>query len=86
MKEVTCSAAYEWTEGLPGTSKPVEPRRHVVVMDCGVKRNILRHLVSSGNRVTVVPAHTPADADPRALSPTASSSPTGPATLSPYHM
>jgi carbamoyl-phosphate synthase small subunit len=56
VKEVTCSAAYPWTEGLPGAA-PVEPRRRVVVMDCGVKRNILRHLVSSGNRVTVVPAH-----------------------------
>jgi carbamoyl-phosphate synthase small subunit len=60
VKEVTCAAAYPWTEGLPGM-KPVGPRRHVVVMDCGVKRNILRHLVSSGNRVTVVPAHATAD-------------------------
>jgi carbamoyl-phosphate synthase small subunit len=56
VKEVTCRAAYEWTEGLPGAPLS-EPRRHVVVMDCGVKRNILRHLVSAGNRVTVVPAH-----------------------------
>ena len=56
VKEVTCPAAYEWHEGLPG-AQPVEARRRVVVMDCGVKRNILRHLVSSGNRVTVVPAH-----------------------------
>jgi carbamoyl-phosphate synthase small subunit len=31
-------------------------------MDCGVKRNILRHLVSLGNRVTVVPARTEASA------------------------
>jgi carbamoyl-phosphate synthase small subunit len=60
VKEVTCSAVYPWTEGLPGM-EPVEPRRHVVVMDCGVKRNILRHLVSSGNRVTVVPAYAPAE-------------------------
>jgi carbamoyl-phosphate synthase small subunit len=56
VKEVTCSAAYEWTEGVPGMPE-VEPHRRIVVLDCGVKRNILRHLVSSGNRVTVVPAH-----------------------------
>jgi len=70
VREVTCPAAYEWSEGLPGSASvgsaapPVAapaPLRHVVVMDCGVKRNILRHLVSSGNRVTVVPAHMPAD-------------------------
>ena len=60
VKEVTCSSVYQWTEGLPGTT-PAEPRRHVVVVDCGVKRNILRHLVSSGNRVTVVPAHATAE-------------------------
>jgi len=67
VKEVTCNMAYEWTEGLPGL-RPVEPRRRVVVMDCGVKRNILRHLVSTGNRVTVVPAHT-RPAEILALSP-----------------
>lgn len=60
VKEVTCSEPYPWTEGLPG-APPVEACRHVVVIDCGVKRNILRHLVSSGNRVTVVPAGTTAD-------------------------
>jgi carbamoyl-phosphate synthase small subunit len=61
VKEVTCGGAYEWTEGLPGRSVEAA-RRHVVVLDCGVKRNILRHLVSAGNRVTVVPAGTGADA------------------------
>jgi carbamoyl-phosphate synthase small subunit len=75
VSEVTCPTAYEWTEGLPGAAAPgaaptprhappVPPAtpRHVVVLDCGVKRNILRHLVSSGNRVTVVPARTDAAA------------------------
>jgi carbamoyl-phosphate synthase small subunit len=33
---------------------------HVVVLDCGVKRNILRHLVSAGCEVTVAPASVPA--------------------------
>jgi carbamoyl-phosphate synthase small subunit len=61
VREVTCASAYEWAEGLPGREIPAA-RRHVVVMDCGVKRNILRHLVSAGNRVTVVPAGVPAEA------------------------
>src|SRR5579859_6628969 len=58
---------FEWTEGLwswPGgyASAPGsgDARRHVVVVDYGVKRNILRALVSTGARVTVVPAGTPA--------------------------
>jgi carbamoyl-phosphate synthase small subunit len=59
VKEVSCSSAYEWSEGLPGAPLAA-PARHVVVLDCGVKRNILRHLVSTGNRVTVVPAGTDA--------------------------
>ena len=61
VKEVTCPRAYEWTEGLPGRPMAAA-RRHVVVIDCGVKRNILRHLVTAGNRVTVVPAGTDAEA------------------------
>lgn len=36
-------------------------RFHVVAYDFGMKRNILRRLVHSGCRVTVVPAGTPAD-------------------------
>jgi len=61
VREVTCDLPYAWSEGLPGASA-VAATRHVVVLDCGVKRNILRHLVSSGNRVTVVPASTTAAA------------------------
>lgn len=57
VKEVTCSEPYEWTEGedLP------EDAPHVVVYDFGAKLNILRCLHDVGCRVTVVPAHTPAD-------------------------
>ncbi|MDB5483560.1 MAG: carA [Caulobacteraceae bacterium] len=57
---------FEWTEGLwswpggYGSAGGDGPRRHVVVVDYGVKRNILRALVSTGARVTVVPAQTPA--------------------------
>jgi len=39
---------------------PLSPQSHVVVMDFGVKRNILRCLVDVGCRVTAVPANTPA--------------------------
>lgn len=60
VKEVSCPSPYEWTHGLPG-SPAVPLSRHVVVLDCGVKYNILRHLVSAGCRVTVVPAGTSAD-------------------------
>ena len=38
-----------------------EPRHHVVAYDFGIKRNILRHLVHSGCKVTVVPASTSAE-------------------------
>jgi carbamoyl-phosphate synthase small subunit len=41
---------------------------HVVVVDCGVKRNIIRSLVKRGARVTVVPYGTPY-ADIAALKP-----------------
>jgi carbamoyl-phosphate synthase small subunit len=58
--------SFEWDEGLwswpAGYEHPEggPRRRHVVVVDFGVKRNILRALASSGARVTVVPAQTPA--------------------------
>jgi carbamoyl-phosphate synthase small subunit len=55
---------------------------HVVAYDFGVKRNILRLLADRGCDITVVPAQTPAD-EVLALSPTASSSPTGPAIRNP---
>ncbi len=65
VKEVSCSEPYEWTE-LPwslrdlsyGTLQNNElwSRPHVVAIDCGVKRNILRLLLQSGFRVTVMPA------------------------------
>ena len=59
-REVTCRQTYTWTEGTwslqCGHAAGPSPRRHVVAVDYGVKRNILRHLVSLGCRVTVVPA------------------------------
>ncbi len=64
----SCLQPFEWSEGLwswPGgyasaTDGDKGPRRHVVVVDYGVKRNILRALVSTGARVTVVPGGTTA--------------------------
>jgi carbamoyl-phosphate synthase small subunit len=64
-KVVTCTAPYEYTEpewqlGL-GYSKTAEEKFHVVAFDYGVKRNILRILVSRGCKVTVLPAQATAE-------------------------
>jgi carbamoyl-phosphate synthase small subunit len=48
---------WEWGEGYGHTGGEA---LHVVVLDFGVKRNILRALASAGARVSVVPAQTPA--------------------------
>ena len=69
VARVTPSAPYEWTESMGewgSVSRP--PERHVVVVDLGIKRNILRCLVDAGCRVTAVPARTSA-ADILALDP-----------------
>ena len=64
-KVVSCSKPYEWDEGTwalgQGYGRLTEPRFHVVAYDYGIKRNILRKLVSRGCRVTVIPAQTPAN-------------------------
>jgi carbamoyl-phosphate synthase small subunit len=57
VREVGSDRPYRWTQPLPG-ALPAETKRHVVVLDCGVKHNILRSLVSAGCSVTVVPAGT----------------------------
>ena len=64
--DVTCRQSYGWTEAAwdfsrpnqagPGYGKQTNPRFHVVAVDYGAKRNILRCLAASGCRVTVVPA------------------------------
>ncbi|MEG3440373.1 glutamine-hydrolyzing carbamoyl-phosphate synthase small subunit [Pannus brasiliensis CCIBt3594] len=65
VKEVTTPEVYEWTEPTdphwefsPAASETGEPLT-VVAIDFGIKRNILRRLVSYGCRVIVVPANTP---------------------------
>lgn len=63
-KAVSCTEAYEfmdseWALGQGFAKAPVK-QFHVVAYDYGVKRNILRMLVSRGCKVTVVPAQTSA--------------------------
>lgn len=59
VREVSCTAPYLWKKGAPHASlpakKPVKKLR-VVVLDCGVKYNILRLLESNGCEVLVLPA------------------------------
>jgi carbamoyl-phosphate synthase small subunit len=74
VAEVTCAAPYEWKDPvddawqLDARAEESATRPHVVAYDCGIKHNIMRQLVASGCRVTVVPAHTSA-ADALALDP-----------------
>ncbi len=59
-KEVSCTQTYDWHETSwawgQGYGRLDNPHRHVVAVDFGAKRNILRSLASLGCRVTVVPA------------------------------
>ena len=60
-KEVCCRQAYDWTQTAwdtdgAGYGTASAPRHHVVAVDYGAKRNILRSLASAGCRVTIVPA------------------------------
>ena len=63
-REVSCTQTYMWDEGVwswAGRQEAPAPRHHVVAVDYGAKRNILRCLASAGCRVTVVPATATAD-------------------------
>jgi carbamoyl-phosphate synthase small subunit len=70
VQHVTPKEPYSWTEGRGAwaTSPPHKRTRHVVAIDFGMKRNILRCLADTGCRVTVLPARSTA-ADVLALSP-----------------
>jgi len=72
VREVMPREAYDWHEGLSagfGSGRaPARTARRVVAVDCGMKRNILRHLVDIGARVHVVPPTAKAD-DVLALKP-----------------
>jgi carbamoyl-phosphate synthase small subunit len=58
--EVSTRQTYAWDETRwhleSGYGRLAEPKRHVVAIDYGAKRNILRLLAEEGSRVTVVPA------------------------------
>jgi len=64
-KTVSCTQSYEWDETewvFPtGTGRQTAPKHHVVAVDYGAKRNILRCLAATGFRVTVVPATSSAE-------------------------
>jgi carbamoyl-phosphate synthase small subunit len=68
VREVTAAASYEWDEPVWEGPRPPQgraaelpaARHHVVAYDFGIKRGILRRLRSTGCRVSVVPAATPA--------------------------
>jgi len=64
-KDATCRQSFTWDEGLwswpDGYAKLKDAKYEVVVVDYGVKRNILRSLTSIGANITVVPANTPAE-------------------------
>jgi carbamoyl-phosphate synthase small subunit len=63
-KEVTCLQTYSWTEtrwslknGFGDLKQDGHStNHHIVAMDFGAKRNILRCLAGTGSKVTVVPA------------------------------
>lgn len=72
-REVTTKAPYAWTETFGEQNEPgslLLPRPfaapgsagRIVLVDFGIKRDILRHLASRGLEITVVPAQTPVEA------------------------
>jgi carbamoyl-phosphate synthase small subunit len=65
-KDASCLQPFTFDEGLwvwpEGYAAAGKPKYEVVVVDYGVKRNILRALTSVGARATVVPASTSAEA------------------------
>ncbi len=68
VENVSCREKYFWKEGVwqgdsilpqPVAAQAVAPRFKVAAYDFGMKRNILRELVSIGCELTIYPAHTP---------------------------
>jgi len=64
-KDVSCAQSYQWDETLwtlaAGYGRQDRHEHHVVAIDYGLKRNILRCLASARCKVTVVPANTSAE-------------------------
>jgi carbamoyl-phosphate synthase small subunit len=61
VKDVSCTQTYIWDQTLwtlgAGYGKQTNPKHHVVAVDYGIKRNILRCLASNAARLTVVPGN-----------------------------
>ncbi len=61
-KDVSARQSYKWADGLWSLGKgyardeAAADAPHVVAIDYGIKRNILRNLVAAGARLTVLPA------------------------------
>ena len=72
VPQVTSGQRFTWDETEwvwgQGYGRQANPEFHVVAIDYGIKRNILRLLAGAGCKVTVVPAKTSAD-DIMALKP-----------------
>ena len=70
VPDVTSGQSYTWDETRwvwgKGYGREENAPFHVVAVDYGLKRNILRCLASAGCKVTVVPATTPGRGHPRA--------------------
>jgi len=64
-KSVSCRQSYTWDETAwalgEGYGRQTDPKFHVVAVDFGAKRNILRDLAHLGCKVTVVPANATAE-------------------------
>ena len=64
-KDVSCRQSYTWDETAwalgEGYGRQTDPKFHVVAVDFGAKRNILRDLAHLGCKVTVVPANATAE-------------------------
>ena len=64
-KQVSCTQSYQWNETRwalgHGCGTLARPKHHVVAVDFGAKRNILRCLAALGCKVTVVPANATAE-------------------------
>ncbi len=74
ISQVSTKEAYPWTAGVEPVSSSdrqntaEDQQFNIVAYDYGIKRNILRHLVQIGGRVTVVPSDATAQ-DVLALKP-----------------
>lgn len=79
VRRVTSSESYVWQgdaevetnrgNALPGSPIPTPDGPMIALVDCGVKRNIMRNLVALGCRVTVFPCYAKAE-DILAINPT----------------